>query len=219
METLKILRRALMLAPLSAAVLFGQDDMSLVQNAILEGVQISTEPGREPGEKVVSCYFIFRDKPSHYFSEMKYKQKSLVFEFHDTEKGASPIQSFSEAPITGFTVEQKKFNANETVQGLKPEWHDLIQVTFNLEAIPQIHVTDEYSVISFFFNWTTDPSKVQNYIAKEKKNNIFWWSAGGLIGVGGVLLAVYLWPEPPPPPPEPLDISDLPQRSLDSGGL
>ncbi len=73
-----------------------------VQNAVLEGIQVSSEPSKKANENVVTCYFIFRDKPSSYFYEVKRKTKKLVFEFHDTQKGSSPVDLQKMPPIEGF---------------------------------------------------------------------------------------------------------------------
>jgi hypothetical protein len=186
-----------------------------VQNAVLEGIQLSAEPGKEAGENIVTCYFIFRDKPSSYFYETKKKLNKLVFEFNDTQKGTSPIPSAKQAPIEGFDIEQIKKDVNKEVKGLNPEYHDMISVTFNLTALPQINVTDEYNVISYSFKWSSDPTKIAKYVSKEGKTNVPL--VVGLIG-GGVLLlggAAYYILKPPPPPPVdgPLDTNDLPSHN------
>jgi hypothetical protein len=184
-----------------------------VQNAVIEGIQLSSEPGKEAGENIVTCYFIFRDKPSSYFYEIKRGTKKLVFEFNDTQKGTSPVPSAKQAPIEGFEVEQRKIDINREVKGLNPEWHDLVSVSFSLSAIPQISVTDEYNVISFTYKWSTDPAKAAKFTAKEGKTN---WTLATTLGVIGLGLAggagYYYWkhrPVPPTPPGE-LDTSDLP---------
>jgi hypothetical protein len=183
-----------------------------VQNAVLEGVQLSSEPGKEAGESIVTCYFIFRDKPSSYFYETKKKLNKLVFEFNDTQKGTSPIPSAKQAPIEGFDIEQKKIDVNKEVKGLNPEYHDMISVTFNLTAIPIISVTDEYNVISYSFKW--NPAKPEIYTSKEGKKNVPLMVS--LIG-GGVLLlggAAYYFLRPGPPPIKEgdLDTNDLPSH-------
>jgi hypothetical protein len=183
------------------------------QNAVLEGIQLSSEPGKEAGEIMITCYFIFRDKPSSYFYEVKKKTSKLVFEFHDTQKGASPIASQKLSPIEGFVVEQKKLDANREVKGLNPEWHDMITVTFDLTLIPQINVTDEYNVISYTFKWSSDPAQARKYVLQEGKTN--WGLVGGLVGGGAVLAGVGLWYflKPVPTPAEnPLDTNDLPSH-------
>jgi hypothetical protein len=186
---------------------------SSVQNAIIEGVQLSSEPGAEPHEKIVTCYFIFRDKPSSYFYEAKHREKKLVFEFNDTERGVSPIPSASEPPIEGFRIEQVKVDVNKEIKGLKPEWHDVVRVSFFLSHIPEISVKDEYSVISYSFKWTTDPSKVKQYAvdASGPMKTALGVTGGMLLAGGGVALYFYLnGEEPGPPPLLPLDTTDLP---------
>jgi hypothetical protein len=177
---------------LVAATFAAADDLT-TQNAILEGVQISSEPSPDPGEKVVSTYFIFRDKPSSFFYEVREKEKKLVFEFNDVKMGASPIESMSEEPIKGFKVDQRKVNVNEEIRGLEPEWHSVVTVTFDLDNIPIITVNEEYSVISFSYKWSSDPTKLKNYVAGQ--SNAKWWIIGGSAGVvvaGAVAVAVVL---------------------------
>jgi hypothetical protein len=184
---------------------------SNVQNAIIEGIQLSSEDTDVPGEKIISGYFIFRDKPSSYFYEVKLREKKIVFEFNDTRTGSSPVPSASELPIKGFKIVQDKVDVNKEVKGLKPEWHDLIRVTFDMEAIPQIHVNDEYSVISFSFKWSTDPAKVAQYIVKDNTPKIILWSSAGVGGLGlGTLAYFLLRKEPGPEKLGPLSKEDLP---------
>jgi hypothetical protein len=185
-----------------------------VQNAVLEGIQISNEPGKETGEVIVTCYFIFRDKPSSYFYEIKKKNNKLVFEFNDTQKGTSPVNSQKQPPIEGFDLEMKKVDVNKEVKGLNPEWHDQLSVNFNLTAIPQINVTDEYNVISFTYKWSTDPAKADKYVLKEGKTN---WTLYGILGGitlgGGAVIALkVLKPAPTTQPPGPIPVGDLPVR-------
>lgn len=189
-----------------------------VQNAVLEGVQLSSEPGKAADENVVTCYFIFRDKPSSYFYETKKKLNKLVFEFNDTQKGTSPIPSTKQSPIEGFEIEQKKIDVNREVKGLNPEYHDMISVTFNLSAIPQITVTDEYNVISYSFKWSTNPAKQASLVSKEGKANpavVTTLTGGGvlILGVAGYFLYKFLVKPPIQPPPD-LDTSDLPSHKL-----
>jgi hypothetical protein len=188
----------------------GSSENSIIQNAVIEGIQLSSEAGTEAGEKVVSCYFIFRDKPSSYFYEMRRAEKKLVFEFNDTEKGTSPIQSAGEAPILGFAIDQKRVDVNKDVRGLNPEFHDMVSVAFDLDNIPSITVNDEYSVISFSYKWTTDPSKASKYAVKAGTNWAIIGPTGGLGLVGCGILAWYLLKPEKKTEEGPLSIGDLP---------
>jgi hypothetical protein len=196
-----------------AAPLFAQPSSGIVQNAVLEGIQFSSEPGKEPEEKVITCYFIFRDKPSSYFYEVRKKTKKLVFEFNDTQKGTSPVASQKETPIEGFEIEQKKIDVNKEVRGLNQEWHDLISVSFDLSMLPQVHVSDEYNVISFSYKWTTDPLKIKNYVVQDdgKKNMVIWGSAGAL--VLGSAIVYLLIPKGTTAKDGPLPTDDLPSHT------
>ena len=188
-----------------------------VQNAVLEGIQLSSEPGKVADENIVTCYFIFRDKPSSYFYETKKKLNKLVFEFNDTQKGTSPIPSTKQSPIEGFEIEQKKIDVNREVKGLNPEFHDMISVTFSLTAMPLISVTDEYNVISFSFKWSTNAAKQVTLTSKEGKANpaVVTTLTGGGILLLGAAVYLYLRLRPPPPVPTPdIDTSDLPSHKL-----
>ncbi len=192
----------------------GTIDESGFQNAIIEGVQLTAEPGAQPDEKIIAGYFIFRDKPSSYFYEVKLREKKLIFEFNDTRVGASPVPTASEAPIKGFIIEQGKIDVNKAVKGLKPEWHDLIRVVFDLDAVPDVHVNDEYSIISFSFKWSTDPEKQAKYTVKDKTPKVILWSTAGVGGIAlGAMVAYILWrPEKVDETLDPLDVGDLPDH-------
>jgi hypothetical protein len=212
--TLKFFLAGLFMAFGSAAVHSqDQDATSVVQNAVLEGIQISAEPSNDHGEKIVTCYFIFKDKPSSYFYGVN--KKKLVFEFNDTQKGSSPIVPSAEPPLEGFVIEQKKVDVNKEVKGLNQEWHDLIEVSFDLTKIPRIEVKDEYNVISFSYKWTTDPGKEKDYELKEESHSkavvLGTVGAGGLIA-GGVVW-YFLTHKPSSGPEGPIPIDDLPTHA------
>jgi hypothetical protein len=194
-----------------------QDATGIVQNAVLEGIQISSEASNDRGEKLVTVYFIFKDKPSSYFYEIKKKLKRLIFEFNDTEKGSSPIVSTGEPPLEGFSVDQKKIDVNKEVKGLNQEWHDLISVTFDLTKIPRIDVKDEYNVISFSYKWTIDPGKEKDYeIGEDNRNKAVVLGTVGATGlVGGGILWYFLTRKGPSNEPEgPISVKDLPDHKV-----
>lgn len=183
-----------------------------IQNAILEGVNLQTDDGATPDERLVTCYFIFNGKPASYFYNMLAKEKKLTFEFNDAEMGTAPIASAETNPITGFEIEKKRVNANADIKGLNPEWHDVVVVKFALNAIPKITAHDEYSIVSFSYKWTTDPSKIALYTEQPKKP-IALYVALGAVGVSGVGVLVGVLTKPPPPPADgPLLINDLPSH-------
>jgi len=185
------------------------DDLG-IQVAIIEGVQLTAEQGSVPDEKVVAGYFIFRDKPSSYFYEVKLKEKKLIFEFNDTKVGSSPVPTASESPIRGFIIEQGKIDVNKAVKGLKPEWHDLIRVVFDLDAVPEVHVNDEYSIISFSFKWSNDPSKQAKYTVKDQTPKVILWSSAGVGGIALGVLTYFFLSEEQEAPLADLPIDDLP---------
>lgn len=182
--------------------------VSAVQNAVLEGIQLSKEAGDSPDESIVSCYFIFRDKPSSYFYEAKVKQKTIVFEFNDVVLGVSPIPSAKEPPIQGFRIESQKVDANKEVVGLNPEWHDILKVSFFFDAIPEITVKDEYSVISYSFRWSTNPEKQKELVKDEGGNKVLLFS---LIGCGVALGAAgaYFFLKEEPPEDEQVELTGI----------
>jgi hypothetical protein len=188
---------------------------SLVQNAVIEGIQLSSEPGENENESIITCYFIFRDKPTSYFYESKARDKVIIFEFNDVELGSSPIPSATLTPIQKFRIRQEKVNANKDIVGLKPEWHDVVKVTFYLDEVPIIAVKDEYSLITFSFKWSTDSETNQaNIVDEGGMKPGWWWGIGSAIAVGGGI-GLYLFfdkEEPPDTPIPDIDISDIPVR-------
>jgi outer membrane biosynthesis protein TonB len=161
---------------------------SVVQNAVIEGIQLSSEPGENENESIISCYFIFRDKPTSYFYESKARDKVIIFEFNDVELGSSPVPSATLTPIQKFKIRQEKVDANKEIVGLRPEWHDVVKVTFYMDAVPIIAVKDEYSVISFSFKWSTDSEANEAYVVDEGGIKPgWWWGIGSAVAVGGGL--------------------------------
>jgi hypothetical protein len=191
----------------------GAEGEENIPNAVIEGVQISSEPGDKPDEKVVSCYFIFKDKPSSYFYEVKLKEKKIIFEFNDTKSSEAQIPSAAEPPIKGFIVDQRKVDINKDVKGLKPEYHNQIRVVFSVSAVPDIHVNDEYNVISYSYKWTTDSSKLDKYILKPAPVGRYLTIAGGVAALGGGAAWYFLKPKPAAGP-TPIPIDDLPSHPL-----
>lgn len=185
--------------------------MSMVQNAVLEGIQINKEPGESQDESIVTGYFIFRDKPTSYFYEAKRKQKLIEFEFSDVVRGSSPIPSVKEPPIQRFKIEAKKVDINKDVVGLNPEWHDVVKVTFYFDALPKITVKDEYSIISFSFKWSSK-GETSAYVDEERSKAPLFIGIFGGIGAAGVTGLVLFFTkddgEEPGPVPLADDISD-----------
>jgi hypothetical protein len=193
-------------------------DATSVQNAVLEGVNFSVEKGATADEQIVTCYFIFKDKPSAYFynkvRNAKTKEKKIVFEFNDTEMGASPINYESSPPITTFKIDKERFNSNAEVQGLTPEWHDKMIISFSVSNLPaELSVSDQFNIISFSYKWSTDPAKAPQYTEKESKLKAWPFVIGGaVLGAGGIIVARLVSPLPPPPSNLPLSTDDLPRR-------
>jgi hypothetical protein len=186
------------------------------QNAVLEGIQISSEPGQTADEKVITGYFIFRDKPTSYFYEANLRENKIIFDFNDCEMGASPIPSQKVPPINGFRIEQIKININADIQGLNPEWHDVVRVSLFMDGIPEITVKDEYSIVSFSFTWSTDPSRAKEYTQRSNTPKVFLFSSLGLAAIGGGILA-YVLTRPPEDTLNnatdgPLSTNDLPKH-------
>jgi hypothetical protein len=188
-----------------------RNELSEHQNAIIEGLQVSVEPGRAQDEVNVACYFIFRDKPSSYFYDINRREKKLVFEFVDTRTGSSPIAAVSQSPLREIIIEETQVDANKDIKGLNPEWHDMIRISFYLDYMPAFSVTDEHNIISFKYKWTTNAEKYKEYIEKDRFPMVFWLSAGTLGAIGIGALTYFLLPKKDKVE-GPLSTSDLPER-------
>ncbi|MDR0307779.1 MAG: hypothetical protein LBI42_13210 [Chitinispirillales bacterium] len=182
------------------------------QDAVIEGLQFSSEPGGTEDEVIISCYFIFRDKPTSYFYDLNRKDKKLVFEFADARTGSSPVQVTEQSPIKGIVIEEMQVDANKEIKGLNPEWHNYIRVTMNLSHIPVISVSDEQNIISFKYRWTTNPEKYPQYIEPNRFPLVFWLSGGALGAIGIGLLTYFLIPKKENVIDPTLPIDDLPVR-------
>ncbi len=188
-------------------------ELSDFPNAIIEGLQVSVENGVVQDEIVVTCYFIFRDKFSSYFYNIDRKENKLTFEFVDARTGSSPIAALEQAPIKEIVIEEDQNDANKSVKGLSAEWHDVIRISFELEYLPVISVTNEQNIVSFSYKWTTDSEKVPKYLYKDKFPLLFWGSVGVLGGIGGGILTYFLIPKKVPVVDNVLSLDDLPART------
>jgi hypothetical protein len=185
-------------------------ELSEFQDAVIEGLQVSTEKGATDDEVIVTCYFIFRDKPSSYFYEVNRKERKLTFEFVDARTGTSPIAALEQAPIQEIVITEDQVDANKEIKGLNPEWHDMIRISFQLEYIPVISVSDESNIISFRYKWTTDSEKITQYIEANRFPMVFWISGGTLGSIGIGVLTYFLIPKKQPS--KELLTDDLPRR-------
>lgn len=184
--------------------------------AILQDIQSSSEPGRSPSEKQVAVHFVFRGSPARYTYDLRPKKKKLVFRFLGARTGSHPIRSVDQRPLTDFHIEQDSVDVNRQVPGLEPQWHNVVTVVFDLKHVPVVTVTDQYSVITFSYTWTTDPSRIDDYVLRGRSNRTLLLSLAGLGGVGGGVLAAYLLKQQTDEaqPREVLRTEDLPQREL-----
>jgi hypothetical protein len=187
-------------------------EMSDFQDAIIEGLQVSVNDGTVPDEIIVNCYFIFRDKFSRYFYNVDKKENKLIFEFVDARTGSSPIAALEQAPIREIVIEEDQADANKDIKGLNPEWHDVIRITFELDYLPVVSVTNEQNIISFSYKWTTDSEKIPEYIYKDKFPTLFWVSGGVLGGIGAGILTYFLIPKKERVVSNVLTWDDLPNR-------
>ncbi|MDR2693595.1 MAG: hypothetical protein LBB74_05195 [Chitinispirillales bacterium] len=187
-------------------------ELSDFPDAVIEGLQVSVDKGTVQDEIIVTCYFIFRDRPSNFFYNIDRKENRLNFEFVDALTGTSPIAALEQAPIREIVIEEDQTDVNKSVKGLNPEWHDVIRISFELEQLPVISVTNEQNIISFNYKWTTNSEKIPQYLYKDKFPLLFWGSAGVLGGIGLGILTYFLTKKEPPPEDHVLPTSDLPSH-------
>lgn len=137
--------------------------------AVLKGIKLSSELIKgTKDEFIVTCRFIFQNKPLSYFyfCKLKRKNKYLIFEFNGATLDTSKIQSSKELNINGFEILDVSADRNKVLKN-KPgdeEQADL-RVTFFLEEIPFIKVTDQGNEIGFSYKWTTHPRKINKFIS------------------------------------------------------
>jgi len=189
-------------------------EISEFQNAVIEGLQVTVEENAEvENEITVTCYFIFRDRPTSFFYDIDRKENKLTFEFVDARTGTSPIAALEQAPIREIVIEETQVDANKAIKGLNPEWHDVIRISFELEYLPVIAVSNEHTIISFSYKWTTDPANIKPYLHKDKFPLVFWVSGGTLGAIGVGVLTYFLVPKKDTVIDNVLSVDDLPNRS------
>jgi len=187
-------------------------EMSIFPDAIIEGLQVSVDKGTVQDEIIVTCYFIFRDKPSNFFYNIDRKENRLTFEFVDAKTGTSPIAALEQAPIREIVIEEDQTDVNKSIKGLNPEWRDVIRISFDLDYLPVISVTNEQNIISFNYKWTTDSERIPQYLYKDKFPLLFWGSAGVLGSIGIGILTYFLTKKDPEPESNVLTVDDLPNH-------
>ncbi|MCL2183229.1 MAG: hypothetical protein FWB85_07145 [Chitinispirillia bacterium] len=188
-------------------------EISEFQNAVIEGLQVTVEENADVEDEItVTCYFIFRDRPTSFFYDVDRKDNKLTFEFVDARTGSSPIAALEQPPIREIVIEEAQVDANKSIKGLNPEWHDVIRVSFDLEYLPVISVSNEHTIISFSYKWTKDPAKIKPYLHKDKFPLVFWVSGGTLGAIGIGVLTYFLIPKEDKTFNPVLSTDDLPNR-------
>ncbi|MCL2219791.1 MAG: hypothetical protein FWC23_06995 [Chitinispirillia bacterium] len=168
-------------------------EISEFQNAVIEGLQVSVSPSSTVEDEItVTGYFIFRDRPTSFFYDIDRKENKLIFEFMDARTGSSPIAALEQAPIREIVIDEAQVDANKSIKGLNPEWHDMIRISFQLDYLPVIAVSNEQNIISFSYKWTTNNEKIPEYLHKDKFPMVFWISGGTLGGIGVGVLTYFL---------------------------
>ena len=198
---------ALMLAGLLPV--FSQLDLK--EKAQLVGVQLESKPGATKDETMTDISFIFIDRPTAYYHSQK--DNVLSVEFYDAVIGAEELPKIKQPPFTDCVIAMEKMDVNKDIEGMAPEFKDVVRVVFTLEAGVQIDytMTDDFNVVTLSSAW----SKTGSIVSKktQKKSKLWMWIVGGVVGVSGATAAYLLLTQetetggdtttPPWNPPEP----------------
>lgn len=185
-----------------------------IMNAVLEAIQFAPEQGASPDEQNITCYFMFRKDLSNYYHRVDLEKKEIEFTFNDAVLGEFPIESASEGPIKGFNISTEVVDANK-VEGLAPDLHNIIKITFYCVEVPKYTTKEEDNIISFSFRWSANPDKQEDFIQKPKSKgkSIVIWSSVGVAVAGGVTgLVLFLNRDKDPEPESELSWNDLPDH-------
>ena len=176
---------ALMLAGLLPV--FSQLDLK--EKAQLVGVQLESKTGATKDETMTDISFIFIDRPTAYYHSQK--DNVLTVEFYDAVIGAETLPRIKEQPFTDCMIAMEKMNVNKDIEGMAPEFKDVVRVAFTLEAGVQIDYTmaDDFNVVTLYSTWSRTGSIVSMKTAKKSK--LWMWVVGGVVGVSGAA-ATYL---------------------------
>jgi hypothetical protein len=74
-------------------------------------------------------------------------------------------------------------------------------------------VSNEQTIISFSYKWTTNPERIPEYIEKDRFPLVFWLSGGTLGGIGIGVLTYFLIPKKEKVISNVLQTDDLPNRT------
>ena len=159
------------------------------QNAVLKSIEfVSTPSEKVKDEFVGTCRFVFNGHPAGYVNEMKNKENKLVFGFKDAVLGKNSIPSCGLSPFSGFTIEDCTYEGTRDWLG-QPETHDGVRVSFDTKKFPQIKVRVNNDTTSFNYKWTTDTTRYQMYVEKEKPKPIVLFILKNFWPV----LVVFIW--------------------------
>ena len=174
---------ALMLAGLLPV--FSQLDLK--EKAQLVGLQLESRPGATKDETMTDISFIFIDRPTAYYHNLK--DNILAVEFYDAVIGSEELPRIKQPPFTDCKIANEKLNVNKDIEGMAPDFKDVVRVTFALEAGVQIDytMTDDFNVVTLSSTW----SKTGSIVTKRttQKSKMWMWIVGGVVGVSGAAAA------------------------------
>jgi hypothetical protein len=164
--------------------------LDLKEKAQLVGVQLESKPGATKDETMSDISFIFIDRPTAYYHSQK--DNTLTVEFYDAVIGAEALPRIKQPPFTDCMIANEKLNVNKDIEGMAPDFKDVVRVTFTLEAGVQIDytMTDDFNVVTLSSTW----SKTGSIVSKktQKKSKLWMWIVGGVVGVSGAAAAYLL---------------------------
>jgi len=178
----------LVLLTLVMAPLFAQLDLK--EKAQLVGVQLESKPGAVKDETATDISFIFIDRPTAYYHNLK--DSVLTIEFYDAVISDQELTPIKEAPFSNSIITKEKVNVNKDIEGLQAEYKDIVRVVLTLQPEVKIDytMTDDYNVVTFTSFWTKS-GKLKTTVTGSKSRT-WMWVVGGVVGVSGGVVAYLL---------------------------
>jgi hypothetical protein len=161
--------------PLSAQI-------DLKEKAQLLGIQVDEKKGATEEEKLTDISFIFIERPSAYYHQRK--DNLVIIEFFDAVLGEEELPAINQSPFANCKVCQEKVDVNREIEGLAPDFKDVVRVELAIEKGVNIDLTltDDFNVISLSTTWTQGGEIVTEQTKEKSPKGK--WILGSSLGAG-----------------------------------
>lgn len=184
---------------------FASEDDSIISDTSVSLLSTYGTSRIEQKDSVIYLYFNFNNPCPNYFYEILKDEKKIVFTFINTRLTGFPkedtVKQLNLGPIKTMYLNEQIKNKNEAMNGLKPEFYYVTNVTLNCDPIiksqESFDIIEKGQTLSITFNWPANKAKRKAlYSSPHKKRTglVLTLSGIGVVGLagGGYLLWQFL---------------------------